>query len=321
MQTIKKTHYIEDILANGFENTTIALKEDHEGEVIATLIRKKNKTATNRGVLYIHGFNDYFFQKEMGNEFIKNGYNFYAIDLRKYGRSILPHQKRNMIQDLATYYEELDLAFSIIKEEGNKTVLLYGHSAGGLLATLYANDKKGSKLFTALFCNSPFYSMNVSYVEKKIVIPLVSFLGKYFPNIAMPVRFTKLYGYSLHQSRFGEWDYNLTWKPHLVRFLNAGWINAIHQGHLKIAKGISLDIPILIMHSNKSIHFKRWTTAMFYGDAILNVKEIQRESKKINSPLKDCIAIDNAMHDLVLSRKEIRAHVYEQLFIWLEKLF
>ena len=32
------------------------------------------------------GFNDYFFQAEMGRQFADSGYNFYAVDLRRYGR-------------------------------------------------------------------------------------------------------------------------------------------------------------------------------------------------------------------------------------------
>ena len=38
-------------------------------------------------VLYIHGFNDYFFQRELAQKMDSAGYSFYAIDLHKYGRS------------------------------------------------------------------------------------------------------------------------------------------------------------------------------------------------------------------------------------------
>ncbi len=56
-----KIRYKEDILQEGFEQTTIHQPDDYEGKVIATLIRKRKKTTTSKAVLYVHGFSDYFF--------------------------------------------------------------------------------------------------------------------------------------------------------------------------------------------------------------------------------------------------------------------
>jgi hypothetical protein len=41
-----------------------------------------------------NGFNDYFFQRELIN--LTNIIIFYALDLRKYGRSLLSHQNLTM---------------------------------------------------------------------------------------------------------------------------------------------------------------------------------------------------------------------------------
>ncbi|MEG8036484.1 hypothetical protein QP157_14580 [Sphingomonas sp. LR61] len=43
-------------------------------------------------VLYVHGWSDYFFQREMAEHLEALGARFFALDLRKYGRSLLPHQ-------------------------------------------------------------------------------------------------------------------------------------------------------------------------------------------------------------------------------------
>ncbi|MGL2994501.1 alpha/beta hydrolase [Flavobacterium sp. TSSA_36] len=312
--------YTEDHLGQGFESATLEQANDYEGRVITTLIRKQYEGFTEKAVLYIHGFNDYFFQTEMGLKFNEKGFHFYALDLRKYGRSFLPHQKMNTMRSLTEYFADLDLALQRIKNEGNTKVLLSGHSTGGLLVTLYAAARKGSEKFEALYCNSPFYEMNMSQFHKRFLIPWVALLGRNFPDIKIPGKISHWYGHSLHVGQKGEWNYNLTWKPHLAPSVNAGWINAIHQGHLKIKKGVQVSQPILIMHSHQSIYSHDWSPSFFKGDAILNVKDIQAGAEKIEAPQRVILEITNGMHDLILSPMPARERVYSALFEWLEQI-
>ena len=53
-------------------------------------------------MLHVHGFADYFFQTEYAEWWNARGYDFYALDLRKYGRSIRDHQTPNYVTDLAS---------------------------------------------------------------------------------------------------------------------------------------------------------------------------------------------------------------------------
>lgn len=312
--------YIEDVLKNGFEQTTIIQPNDYEGKVTATLVRKRNTEHSTKAILCIHGFNDYFFQEVIAEEFLKKGYHFYALDLRKYGRSILSNHKINNMRDLSEYYQDLDSALSIIKKEENQKVVLYGHSTGGIIVTLYAADRKGKELFDSLICNSPFYDFNMPSYEKKYGIPLISFIGRMVPSIAIPGGFSKFYGKSLNKNDFGEWDYNLRWKPHFAPLINAGWVNAIHQAHLRIANGVTINKPILILHSRKSVYPKKWSEEMFEGDAILNVTDIKEKSKMIAAPIKDVVEVEGAIHDMILSRKPVREIVFRIIFEWLDKI-
>jgi alpha-beta hydrolase superfamily lysophospholipase len=310
--------YTEDVLKNGFEQTTIVQPDDYEGKVTTTLIRKRNYATSSKAVLYVHGFNDYFFQKEMADAFIQKGYHFYAIDLRKYGRSLLPNQKMNNLKCLSEYFEDLDIALSILKNEGNEKIVLSGHSTGGLIVTLYAAERKGKEAFDLVFCNSPFYDMNMPAYQKKMVIPFVSLVGRIAPNLPVLGSFSEFYGMSLHKTDFGEWDYNLGWKPHIAPTLNAGWINAIHQGHLKMEKGIKIDKSILVLHSKKSVYISKWDDEIFSGDAILNVNDIRAKALNVKAPKREIIAIDGAIHDMVLSKKSVRELVLKTVFDWLE---
>ena len=75
--------YHADVLGGNFVQRTIQMPDDYEGKVIITIIRKEAAHPTTKAILYVHGFNDYFFQKSLAEHFNDAGFNFYAVDLRK----------------------------------------------------------------------------------------------------------------------------------------------------------------------------------------------------------------------------------------------
>ena len=96
-------------------------------------------------MLYIHGFSDYFFQRHMAERFAAEGYAFYALDLRKYGRSLRPGQHGNFCKSLSEYYPDIARAIDVIGEP----VLLAGHSTGGLVCALYMHEGAGREIGAA----------------------------------------------------------------------------------------------------------------------------------------------------------------------------
>ena len=81
----------QDVL-DGYEYRHVEQPDDYSGHVKSTIVRRLSPCGGDRGVLYVHGFNDYFFQKEMGDRMVDSCLNFYAVDLRKYGRSLMDGQ-------------------------------------------------------------------------------------------------------------------------------------------------------------------------------------------------------------------------------------
>lgn len=307
--------YKEDTLKNNFEKMIICLNDDYEGRVIATLVRRLSNDNSKKALLYIHGFNDYFFQSEMAIKFNDRGFNFYALDLRKYGRSFLPHQKFNDIRNLKSYYEEILKAINIIKEENNAEIILFGHSTGGLILTLFAKDYSGKQLFDGLILNSPFYEFNQSGLVKKI-LPVVSFLGNLFPRIKIPGGFSKEYGRSIYKGCMGEWDYSLLWKPHIAPKVNLGWIRAIYEGQKELKMSFELNEPVLLLHSSTSSKAKN-KDSVFSNDIVLNVEDIKRVSENIKGTV-EIVAVEKGIHDLVLSEKAVREKVYSIIFSWIK---
>src|SRR5439155_25388592 len=128
--------WLPDRLLPGCETLELAFPDDYDGPVVATLVRLPTANAERGAVLYVHGFSDYFFQRHMAERFAAEGYAFYALDLRKYGRSLRPHQHPNFCKSLTEYYADLDAALELI----GGPLLLAGHSMGGLVTALYAHE-------------------------------------------------------------------------------------------------------------------------------------------------------------------------------------
>lgn len=311
--------YQPDVLGNDFEQLTLQFPDDYEGKVTATLIKKNNNITSSKAVLYLHGFNDYFFQEEMAKTFEENNINFYALDLRKYGRSLLPHQKLNNLRDLKEYDAEIMEALKIIEVSGNDTILLAGHSTGGLTATYFAARHPTIKIIKAVFVNCPFFQFNVSSLELAFGIPLLSSLAKYFPNFKINPGLSDLYGKSLHKSEQGFYSYNLKWKPVHVPNINLSFIKAIHQAQLFIQQGCEIKMPLLVMHSDKSSKPKILNEEVFKTDIVLNVAHINKYAQKIEGPVS-IVAIPNGIHDLLLSAAPVKEIVYEKIFAWLKSI-
>lgn len=114
---MKDETWMPDRLGDGLEMTFVPMPDDYSGAVRCAVIRKRLKGA-ERGVLYIHGFSDYFFQREMVDEFVDHGYSFYAVDLRKYGRSYMPGQKMFQVRDIREYFADIQAGIDRMKADG-----------------------------------------------------------------------------------------------------------------------------------------------------------------------------------------------------------
>ncbi|GAA4375673.1 hypothetical protein GCM10023152_19860 [Agromyces bauzanensis] len=167
-----------DVLGEGFEQLTLPLGTDEEGELVATLVRYRPKAASwfarlwegDRGaasgtdVLYVHGWSDYFFNPEIARFWAGAGARFYALDLRKYGRSLRPGQTPGYVTNLADYDADIEAALAAIGQGradaagagagGRRPLILMGHSTGGLTLSLWCVRNPGRA--AALVLNSPW---------------------------------------------------------------------------------------------------------------------------------------------------------------------
>lgn len=317
--------YQNDILGNDFECMTLPQKDDYEGKVVATLIRKKSNMDTHKAILYVHGYNDYFFQKELAEKCNENGYNFYAVDLRKYGRSILPNQDTFFCKKISEYFPDIDSAIAVIKREGNNEIMLMAHSTGGLITPLYLESKikAGQELpVKALVLNSPFLDWNESKLTEVVGAPILRADGTFFKKMTIRGRnkHADYYAQSLHKSMRGEWNYDLKYKLPLGHPKMAGWCRAIDKGHSQIHKGLHLTCPILVMSSDTSIiAHNGWKEEYKSADIVLDVNDIHKYGDKLGNKVTH-VKVKGGVHDLLLSKPDSRAEAYKYIFDWLKAL-
>jgi len=307
-----------DVLGPPYERHTIDLGTDDEGPVVATLVRRRADRPSRRAVLYVHGFVDYFFQTHLADFFVERGWDFYALDLRKYGRSLLPHQTPNFARSLTDYFPELDEAARIIREEdGHDQMLVGGHSTGGLITSLWAHSRHGQGVVDGLFLNSPFFDFNLPWVVKRPLMTALVGVNVRNPYRKMPTASLGLYGESLHTDHRGEWTYDLAWKPIAGFPVTAGWLNAIRRGQRRLRAGLSIDAPVMVACSTRTFRGRAWSEDVRISDVVLDVEHIVRWAPRLG-PRVTIARFDGGIHDLTLSGKEVRTAVFRELARWVD---
>ena len=293
----------------------IALGSDYEGKVEATLVSFHPEHPALKAVLYIHGYIDYFFQKHMARWFVDRGWNFHALDLRKYGRSILPGQRPYYCRNMYEYYEEIDAAIDRIRRQGCKRIVLIGHSTGGLLASLYMADGNRREHIDRLILNSPFFEFNTGWFNRKIAIPLVALWGRLRPYASMKNELSPFYFDSVYCGARGEWDFDLTWKPRDGVPLYFAWLGAVLRGQRRLKRGLDIGVPVLVMFSSRSAYGKTWSETFRSSDTVLDVADIRRCTPCLGDDV-GLRAVDGGLHDLVLSALPVRTRVLAIMTEW-----
>lgn len=308
--------YSPDVLGKGFEQRTIQMPDDYSGKVVTTLVRALAPDTVHRAVLYVHGYNDYFFQSQMADVFRDSSFNFYAVDLRKYGRSILPGQKPFEVHAVNEYFADIDTALHIIKSERNKEIVLMGHSTGGLITALYCQHRKDNLPVQGLILNSPFLDMNLSSLQESVLVPVVSVLALAFKNIPISQSASTAYAESLLKSKHGEWEYDTTKKFVQSPAVTSGWIRAIHRAQVEVQDKLQIPCPVLVMFSDKSENGAEWSPNHQKADAVLDVADIEKYGKGLGVSVTE-VQVKDGLHDLILSRKDVRDFVYRTIFTWM----
>ncbi|UJR09210.1 hypothetical protein I4U23_013458 [Adineta vaga] len=308
-----------------YETTIFTLKPDNFGPNKATLLHARttnnNQDHFYKAILYLHGYNDYYFHDHVCQQFLNHGYDFYALDMHKCGRSIISPEHdeyKHYCTNLREYDEEITLAIEhMIKQAGNKErkLLLLGHSTGGLITSLYASTGARRADIDAVILNSPYLSaLKTTYLES-ILTGILMKLGR-----SHTIE-DNGYGRSIHKSSRGEWDFDLTKKPIDYIRIHGTFLSAVRIVQDDIIKRrITIQCPILFMCSHRSIKpDKIWRNEYAEADLILDVQTMKNAASMLG-PQVTIYEIENAKHDIFLSKQSVREKAFDLMFQWIQQL-
>jgi alpha-beta hydrolase superfamily lysophospholipase len=327
MAATRESGWVPDVLGEHFEQLTLPLRPDKQGDVVATLVRYSppfrldfsRGPAMNADVLYVHGWSDYFFQTELAEYWHRAGARFYAIDLRKYGRSLRDYQTPGFITDLAAYDEDIEAALAVIDHapgtRNKRPLILMGHSTGGLTFSLWADRNPGR--VAALVLNSPWLEFQATGVGRAAILPIVEIGARVDPLAPLPNVDLGFYTRTVSAELDGSWQYNVAWRPPRGFTTHPAWLRAVLAGHTKVANGLSIDAPVLTMISARSLLLPKWTPEMKSVDVVLRVDDIAVRATRLG-PSVTIDRIDGALHDIFLSTERVRQKGYDQLTRWLK---
>lgn len=319
---------MRDVLP-GYWQRTIPLGSDPagEGEIAATLIRRGEPAGEDRAVLAVHGYTDYFFHTELADHFADRGFAFYAVDLHKCGRSRRDGQTPHFVTDLSQYDAELEQALEAVRAQARPgrrvRVLVYGHSAGGLIVSLWLDRLRRRNPAAhgdvgGLVLNSPFLDLHgPAVLRHSVTSALLAGLSRVRSKGVARTPKEGGYGTTLHRDYHGEFDYNLQWKPVGGFPITFGWLHAVRRGHARLHRGLDVGVPSLILRSDHSVPESADPESMHCGDAVLDVTQIARWAGCIGSHTT-VVPVPDAKHDVFLSLPQPRRTAYRQLDRWLD---
>ncbi|MGN6253152.1 MAG: alpha/beta hydrolase [Marmoricola sp.] len=301
-----------DLLGAPFEAATLPLGRDADGEVVATLVR--HSTGSRRAVLYVHGFSDYYFNGALAEYWAARGYDFHALDLRDYGRSMRPGRRPAYVTDLGTYAEELDLAWAEIARDHDHVVLM-AHSTGGLVVPLWADRRRAEieGTLAGVVLNAPWLDMQGSALLRHVGMRVIDRVGRLQPTREIPRTADGFYGRALHRDHAGEWDFDLALKPLDSFPVYAGWLRAIREGHRRVAAGLDVPAPVLVLCSSRSGHPTSVDDpALRSTDVVLDVEQIRRRAPLLGRHVTT-VLLEGAIHEVTLSPEPVRKRAYEEI--------
>jgi alpha-beta hydrolase superfamily lysophospholipase len=326
--------WLPDILGADFQACTFPSSGPDGVQRTATLVRHVGPAGGNatggaatggasgsrqRAVMFLHGWSDYFFNEELAGFWTGQGFAFYALDMHNHGRSLQAGTHGGYVADLDDYDAEITAAIGIITAQHAGTgpapsVALMGHSTGGLIAALWANRHPG--VVSQLVLDSPWLEMHGSPAVRRAARTMVEPLARFRPEAIIRLPERSFYWRSISSAAEGEWTLDDTYRPRRAFPVRAGWLSAVLAGQARVARGLQIDVPILVLISGASANGMFWRESMRRTDAVLDVNTIALRALSLGRTVT-LERIDGALHDVFLSAPRVRADAYARLARWL----
>ena len=161
---------------------------------------------------------------------------------------------------------------------------------------------------------------------------MVKPLARFWPKTILRLPERGFYFRSISSSAEGEWLLDEKYRPPLAFPMRAGWLSAVLSGQARVARGLRIDIPILVLISGASANGMVWQESMRHSDitlwedffdtdeahwdAVLDVNTMAVRAMTLGRTVT-LERVDGGLHDVFLSAGPVRADAYDRLARWI----
>jgi alpha-beta hydrolase superfamily lysophospholipase len=300
--------WTEDVLA-GYSRTPLGA---------ATLVRPQAQPEAPKSVvLHVHGYNDYFFQTHLAEAFVDSGGAFYAVDLARAGRSLVPGDIPHYMEDVAEQGDDIDAAVRVIAQlHRGLPIVVHGHSTGGLTSAIWAADR-GHPALAGVILDSPLFGKRYGPLQRagSHALPLLAALRPRGVVSHGP----SIYATHQHVSGGGRWDFDVAWKRPRGLPARVAWANAVRVAEARVGRGLGLSVPVLVARSDSSGPDLASNPLLDSQDTVLDVRRIAFMTPLLGDRVTELV-VPGGVHELSLSRDEPRARYFQGVLDWLDSV-
>ena len=262
---------------------------------------------------WVHGFNDYYYHYHIGDKLLSDSFDIYSISLRNYESSA---KKRFCVKDLYEYVEDIDNHLKLLVNNYDE-IILYGHSLGGLICSIYMYKGIYNHKINKLVLNSPFFNFRVDLLTSLIINYFSGILRnlRYF-NILDNIKVSDFRGKDIYKEYIFE-NYHFDRKLKINDIdIYLDWILTVKYYQNELSK-LTLSVPTFVFCPSKNATNNDLLNNNF-GDTILDVNDIFSFSCNLfqNLCFKNC---DNSIHDVFVSKPDVVNNAYNYMIDWLNK--
>jgi alpha-beta hydrolase superfamily lysophospholipase len=284
-----------------------------------TLVRPVRQHPDPRAVvLHVHGYNDYFFQEHLAHTFLDAGLAFYAVDLKRAGRSLTPDDVPHLMHDIKEPGEDLTLAAEAIAElHPAVPLVVHAHSTGGLSAAVWAADAAPQNV-AGLALDSPLFGRREHGIQRLSPI-LLPILGTVRPMMIVS-RHPSVYATHLHVDGGGRWNFDTELKRPQGVPARAAWALAVLRAQQRIARGkLTIPFPVLVARAERSGPESADNPLLDEQDIVVDVSAVARLAHRLGPDVEE-VVVPRAVHELSLSTAEAREHYLGALLRWIDRV-
>jgi acylglycerol lipase len=203
----------------------------------------------------------------IANRFVDHGCNVFSMDYEGHGKS---DGLKGDIREFSYHVDDVQQYLNAIRKENDRPIWLLGHCMGGLVATQLAHRLQSKDIIQRLILSAPLFSFGTEVPRiVQDTAKYVSSMAATFPILSIEEDWLSTDAVALKAYREDDLNYHGKLRARMASHL-------IQNGKDAREKLLELDIPVLLIHSQKDL-FADPTFAIDLADEEKDAQQVSVE--------------------------------------------